>query len=346
MNETGCDIIIPIYNRLDLTKRCLMSIVDTTRAPYRLILIDNGSDPSTASFLEDFKRSNKDALLVRNRNNLGWVKAANQGIRLSGAAYVCLMNNDTVVRTDGWLSKLLGLFSVDKTIGMINPHFEVKKDVSSKGRFMEVDFCRGYCLLTKRDVIDRIGLLDEAYGLGYYDDHDYSIRAIRAGFKCVKANDVYVEHVSGSTFSAVFKNDKGRQLHSRNSCIFRSKWGRTLKVLFIATRSRDKELFSRVLFSLARRQHIVYFWNPGSPFAAEHINIRERLLPKYFYAPLVYLKVLLNRLRGEGKRYDIIFTDDKTLARLLSHAGPRVYCADLEKEMKRIEGLADALSKS
>ena len=99
----ACDIIIPVFDQLELTGRCLESIKARTGSPYRLILIDNASAGGTRDFLEGFRASNSNVTLIRNEENLGWVKAINQGMRLSTAPYVCIMNNDTVVRSDGWL---------------------------------------------------------------------------------------------------------------------------------------------------------------------------------------------------------------------------------------------------
>jgi len=78
-------------------------------------------------------------------------------------------------------------------------------------------------------VIEKIGPLDEAYGLGYYDDDDYSMRAVEAGFRCVKANGVFVEHLRDSTFSALYAEDKRRQLHEKNKDSFTRNGGKGLR---------------------------------------------------------------------------------------------------------------------
>ena len=98
-----CDIIIPVWNQPEATRECIESIVRGTNYPYRLILVDNGSGPETRSYLEELrKRPAPEVKLIRNEENLGYIKAVNQGLKASDAPYVCLMNNDTIPGA-GWL---------------------------------------------------------------------------------------------------------------------------------------------------------------------------------------------------------------------------------------------------
>jgi GT2 family glycosyltransferase len=326
MPNSQVDIIIPVYNQLGLTKACIESIRQRSDRSYSLILIDNASDVETARFLESVKSNGMMAnvILVRNKENVGWVKAIN----LSKAPYVCIMNNDTIVHTDKWLSGLIDVAEAAPEIGLINPKFDIKKK-TFHGPYIEIDFCRGYCVLIKRAVIDSIGGLDEEYGLGYYDDDDFSVRAIRAGYRCVRANRIYVEHLRDSTFSAIFQDSKRRELHEKNKALFYAKWGKRLKVLVIITKDTDKARASGELFNMARDQHIVYIWRSiFRPFGLNHINIREILFPVFFTWAFMEFAVKLNYKKSPEKRYDIIFADDAALAEKLAKIRPGVYHAD------------------
>ena len=346
MRETQCDIIIPIFNKLDLTKDCLESIKNNTRSSsYSIILIDNGSEAETSKFLENFKNSNKNTVLIHNQDNLGWIRAINQGIELSTSPYMCIMNNDTIVRTDDWISKLIEVSEIEPEIGLVNPSFEVKKEISSPRPFIEIDFCRGYCILIKRPVIEKIGLLDEAYGPGYYDDDDYSMRAIQAGFKCVKTDNVLVEHLRDSTFSSIFGEEKRLALHYKNKMLFYSKWGMRLKLLFIITRQTNRRVFADRLLLLARKQHIVYLWNLTNPFSIPHINIREKKLPNFFYGLNSLLALYFNKLKKRTKQYDMVFVDNERLNQALSTVTSRVYNLDLETDNDKIYEIVGAASK-
>lgn len=339
-----CDIVIPVFNRPDLTKSCLDSIYEQTDIRFGLILIDNNSGPETKEYLRSFASTHDNVLLIRNEENLGWVKAVNQGIGASEAPFVCVMNNDTVVRTGGWLSKMTDVAMMEHDIGLVNPHFQAKKGVFSDGPFIEVDFCRGYCMLIKRNVIEKIGLFDESYGLGYYDDDDYSVRAIRAGFGCVRANGVLVEHVGDCTFCDMFREKKRLELHENNKRLFYSRWGRRLKLLFVLTKDHDRKIVSDLFFSLARRQHIIYVWNAGKPLLLRHINIREKRIPAVLHY-FIFLALCLNRIKKETKRYGMIFTDKMRLKEMASKMFSGIYYFDLIKGDNRIKDLVESASR-
>lgn len=341
-----CDIVIPVYNALELTRNCLGSIYENTRVPFNLILIDNGSGAATGDFLKGFRSSKENVVLIDNRENLGWIKAVNQGIGLSKSPYVCIMNNDTVVRTGDWLAELIDVADSSPDIGLVNPNFEVRHKEVSKKPFAEIDFCRGYCILIKRAVIEKIGALDEEYGLGYYDDDDYSVRAIRAGFLCVKANNVFVEHLRDSTFTAVFNEDKRISLHEKNKALFYSKWGRRLRLLFIISAAKDPRKNAGLFMSLVRRQHRVYLWNMDLPMKLEHMNIYEKVFPGAFCGLIFPILLRLNAARKKCKRYDAVFTDSDVISKKISGKGFSVYCLDFDKDSARIADLVDSVSRS
>lgn len=309
MLKRDCDIIIPVFDQLKLTQDCFKSIENNTHIPYNLIVIDNASGKGTKEFLKVFASSRSNVKVVENRENLGWIKAVNQGLRLSDSPYMCIMNNDTVVRTDGWIFDMIAIAESEGDIGLVNPRFEIKKEASSGRPFTEIDFCRGYCVLIKRAVMEKIGVLDEAYGLGYYDDDDYSVRAINAGYRCVRANNVIVEHLRDSTFSAVFESSKRMALHEANKKLFYSKWGRRLKLLFMVTKDTDHVRASSLFLKLARKQHVIDVWNFTDPLRLDHTSIRERMLPSAISGMAVPVAFFMESTKKRSRRHDMIFPD-------------------------------------
>ncbi|GAI94267.1 unnamed protein product, partial [marine sediment metagenome] len=235
MPEMKCDIILPVCDQYKFTKKCIESIIRNTDTPYRLIIINNGKNPDTKMFLENLSRQRRDPVelhqeklhtgknnknveftVVNNDHNIGWVKALNKGIELSTAPYICFQNDDTVV-THGWLRKMINILKLQENFGMINPIWEERpKNLSidrynailerkNKKRFIETDWCRGFSAVFKRAVIEKIGKVDEVYGLAYFDDVDYSVTAIDAGFLALRALDTYVYHHRNVTFFEVLK---------------------------------------------------------------------------------------------------------------------------------------------
>ena len=97
-----CDIVVLTWNNLDITKQFIDSLLASTEVPFRLIIIDNASSDGTREYLLSLKDSEKCSLeVVLNDKNKGFVAGMNQGLRLSNAEYVFLVNNDLIF-SKGW----------------------------------------------------------------------------------------------------------------------------------------------------------------------------------------------------------------------------------------------------
>ncbi|MCM8811750.1 MAG: glycosyltransferase family 2 protein [Candidatus Omnitrophica bacterium] len=238
-----CDIVIPIWNQPELTGRCLESILAATLEPVRLILIDNGSEPPTRELLDRFCASSRvQTTLIRNDVNLGFIKAVNQGIQAAQAPWICLLNNDTVV-TQGWLTEMLKAADRIPNVGLINPtsnslgfrpgKMPLEEYAQNLRRFSgqttELTVALGFCLLAKKSVFDQVGLLDESFGMGYFEDDDLSRRVRRAGFTNVRACGSYVYHEEKGSFRHL--KDSNRSF-DENRRLFEKKWGRRLRILW------------------------------------------------------------------------------------------------------------------
>ncbi len=81
----------------------------------------------------------------------------------------------------------------------------------------------GFCMLIKRAVIDKIGGMDDRYGLGNFEDDDFSLRATIAGFQSWIAMDCFIHHFGHRTFIGE-KVDLSKSLH-KNWGVFKDKWG-------------------------------------------------------------------------------------------------------------------------
>ncbi|MBN1354214.1 MAG: glycosyltransferase [Candidatus Omnitrophica bacterium] len=318
-----CDIILPVCDEFEITKKCIESIVKNTSTPYRLIIIDNGRDSRLAEFMDELGRDKKvDVTVVRNKENIGWVRALNKGMELSESPFLCFQNNDTVV-TEGWLGKMIGILLLRDNFGMINPVWEGKPprvsfeafnrflEARAKKRFVETDWCRGFSVVLKREVVEKIGFMDEAYGLGYLDDVDYSVRAIEAGYLCLRALNTYVYHQRNVTAARVF-NEKWDEVHNRNKLIFHRKWGRALKIVVVLERSvcKNSEMMDGVeeaIFYLARKQHHIDIWSARN-FADrfQHTNIKIRVYPYPFMRLASAFNLYMNGKKKPEKRYDIV----------------------------------------
>ena len=233
-------IVILTHGQLEYTRLCLDSIRRFTDEPYELIVVDNASPDATVEYL----RAQPDVRLLENQENRGFPAGVNQGIAVAQGQQVLLLNNDTIVTT-GWLSRMLQALQSDPSIGLVGP---VSNQISgeqqvevSYGDLLELDGFAwdwgkahdrqltdtdrlvGFCLLIQREVIDKIGVLDEQFGMGNFEDDDYSLRARQAGYRTVVARDSFVHHFGGRTFGGSGV-DFGT-LMQKNRELFLKKWG-------------------------------------------------------------------------------------------------------------------------
>jgi len=322
----NCDIIIPVWNQHKLTMECIESIARATRYPHRLILVDNASDDETAGYLKSLVET-LGAKVIRNEENLGFIKAVNQGLAASTAPFVCVMNNDTIAAR-GWLSEMVAVAESDNAIGIVNPSSNnLGQDTGGKGvdeyadglksfagEYVELGSAVGFCMLIKRALIEKIGHLDEAYGDGNFDDTDYSRRAQKAGYTYVRAKAAYVYHHMNTSFLKVKSYEDSFR---KNRLVYESKWGRIERVLYILTK-KDDDLSGRIegeAFEKARGGNWVWFFLPkglGLVRIKEHSNVKAVGLPdKLFGWNCIY------RILKKKKRFHSIYSDDTEILRAI-----------------------------
>jgi tetratricopeptide (TPR) repeat protein len=101
--------------------------------------------------------------------------------------------------------------------------FAARRRRAFAGKVLAQGRLTGFCLLVRREVLDRIGRLDECFGTGYFEDDDLCVRAREAGFRLLVALDVFVHHFGGRTFQQLGLD--ARERLEANFHLFRAKWG-------------------------------------------------------------------------------------------------------------------------
>jgi O-antigen biosynthesis protein len=198
------DIIIPFFNQTKLLLNCLKSIRQHT-ANYNLILIDNGSTEKI------------EEITIRNESNLGYPKAINQGLKISSAEFVVLLNSDTEVCAN-WIDLLKAPFYECKTVGAVGPLSTAKTQwqglitTSSKWEHacQPLSF---FCVMLSKAAICSIGFLDEDFGIGFGEDTDYCNRLKHHGFSVILQRRLRIKHVHRQTFRSIMSEKEiNRQL--------------------------------------------------------------------------------------------------------------------------------------
>ena len=244
MDQPVCDLVLCSWNHLEETQPCLESLLATTRVPCRLFIVDNGSEPDVRAFLAAVKPRGAitEIVVIQNETNEGFPRAINRGLTASAAPFVVILNNDLRF-TVGWLQEMIDLANAHPTIGVINPasstlgnypamgmplqaHADILRRQRS-GQYTEVGMCIGFCMVVKRELLDRIGGFSEQVQRIFFEDEDFCMRAAVAGFQCVVAEGAYVFHAEHKT---VRKMPEREALFARNRDWCRAQWGRRLRL--------------------------------------------------------------------------------------------------------------------
>ncbi|MFD0710689.1 glycosyltransferase family 2 protein [Paenibacillus sp. GCM10027626] len=230
-------IIIPTYNGKDLLKDCLYSIKRHTNEPHEIIVVDNGSTDGTVDLCRQ-----EGVTFISLAGNSGFPAACNMGLKIASGDSLLLLNNDVIVSRN-WLKNMLKCLYSRAEIGIVGPltnyasgqqqidmpytnleEMAEQLNKSDAKKWRQANRVVGLCFLFKREVMERIGLLDERFSPGHFEDDDYCYRARNAGYTLRIAGDVFVFHHGSASFN---RQDEGivKQLVESNRHKFIDKWG-------------------------------------------------------------------------------------------------------------------------
>jgi len=220
-SEPIVSIVIPVYNHVALTVRCLASIARSwfETLQVEIIVVDDGSKDETALLADALPG----LTVVRNGRNEGFIGACNRGAAVAKGKYLCFLNNDTSVG-DGWLDELVITAENDGSIAVVGskltyPSGKLQEaggiiysdgtganygrggnpDDSRYNYVRDVDYCSGASLLVRAEVFRALGGFDTRYAPAYYEDADLCFAARAAGYRVVFQPRSSVVHDEGAT---------------------------------------------------------------------------------------------------------------------------------------------------
>lgn len=182
-------IVILNWNGKRDTIECLKSLKQITYPKYDILVVDNGStDESVKCFREKYPEIE----VLENEKNIGFAGGINVGIRRSiekEVDYVLLLNNDIIVDS-GFLDELIEVGESDPKVGILGPkiyYYDRPDLLHMKKRYEGVEtpieaFISGCCFLVKKEVLDKVGLLDEIFFI-FFEETDFFVRVSRNNYK-------------------------------------------------------------------------------------------------------------------------------------------------------------------
>ncbi|MEX0879671.1 MAG: glycosyltransferase [Thermoanaerobaculia bacterium] len=239
-------VVIVTYGGLELTRACLDSLLERETWPrLDVIVVDNASSDGTPEYLETVAARDPRVRVVLNRENRGFAAANNQGIAASSGEIAVLLNNDTVV-PPGLVGRLVAHLQTDASIGLLCPTtnfcgnearvepdytdiaglpaYAARRAREHRGRVFDIGVAAMYCVAARRAVLDEVGPLDEAYGVGMFEDDDFAVRMRAKGYRVACAEDAYVHHVGQGAFRKLSPEEYDA-LWKKNQAYFEKKFG-------------------------------------------------------------------------------------------------------------------------
>lgn len=241
-------IILVNYNNYTDTIECIESLVNIEYEYYNIIVVDNASDNNSYDIL---RSRFPDINIIKSNVNLGFAGGNNVGIKYAleqGADLVLLLNNDTIVEKD-FLTYMVSTILEDENIGMVccKIKYYSNKDKIwfaggninwsrlnvkhigqgeiDDGRFdmkKEINFATGCCLLIKKEVFEKVGLLSEEYFM-YFEDVDLCVKVVDAGYKVIYEPKAVIYHKVGFSCGGE-ESEFALRWGNRNRIIFMKKY--------------------------------------------------------------------------------------------------------------------------
>ena len=230
MKDVKVDIVIPIYNAYEFTKKCIETVIENTDLKmHTLVLVnDKSPDEKILPMLQNFVNKYEDLNieLVDNKENQGFVKSVNMGMKHSNNDVV-LLNSDTEV-TVNWLDKMIATAYVSSNVATVTPlsnnatlasipNFleennlpeyitleEYAKTVEecSYNAYPELTTAHGFCMYIRRDAIEKVGVFDsDTFGKGYGEENDFSYRCIKNGLVNLLCDNTFIYHKGTQSFT-------------------------------------------------------------------------------------------------------------------------------------------------
>jgi len=223
-------IIIRCRNNWTLTKKCINSIIDTTEPElYKLVIVNDGSVDDTFNELMKYKNESS-CIVINHKESKGAVTATNSGLKYvfkNSTPYIMILDNDTELLKNNttWLIDMIKYFEEDESTGIVGAcsnKVSGLQNVANTHINQEPKYLISFAWLMSFRCAKDVGLWDEQYNPGNFEDIDVSIRVKKLGYRLKIAKDVFIEHYGHQTFQQINDVKSLVEVNKRKGLM---KWG-------------------------------------------------------------------------------------------------------------------------
>jgi GT2 family glycosyltransferase/ubiquinone/menaquinone biosynthesis C-methylase UbiE len=235
-----CSVVIVSYNSKKIMQECIESIRENNpTSAYQLVVVDNASTDGVTDWL----REQDDIVLIENKENKGFGYACNQGVKASAWDNdIFFLNNDTIVFQNSIFGLRMGLYDNEKNgaVGAVTNYatnsqlaiepdtpvdkcreFAIRRNIPNSHPYELRSWLVGFAVMCARPVLDKVGLFDLDFGMGFYEDNDLSVRINLAGYRTVLCLNSFIYHYGSASFS---KRADLAYLPDKNLEVFKEKY--------------------------------------------------------------------------------------------------------------------------
>lgn len=247
--SAGVSIIIPVFNALDVSIRCIQSLIPELGTSNECIIVSDASDPYVNQQLQTLAGNQPHITFIERKENGGFIEACYTGIEAARSdTDVILLNSDTVL-APGTIEALKAQMFERKDIAIGSPlstgspNFELalaagEDFFSAAKRLKELQLSRtptaitpeGQCLYIKRWALERFGFFDRVYGRGFCEESDLAMRMFSMGADIVCLDKTLIHHERSASFGTY---QRLKQIQ-KNRPIFDERWGHSYDLAFAA----------------------------------------------------------------------------------------------------------------
>jgi len=257
------DVVIPVYNAPELTRRCIDSVITHLSPSIRTIHIQNdASGEETRSMLDHLPYPS--VQVFHAPVNQGYGKSVNDAVARSDAELVLVLNSDLEISSN-FLPLLCGALAADPKLAVISPSEtampaeKINRYQRQPGGYIATYRFRGYGFLIRRAVFLAMGGFDAQFGRGYYEDTDLGRRLDQQGWRMGLHPEAIVQHKTGASFG---RGKAYRELVGRNRKLYFSRYPQAQQNVLVVSGAEVSAELSNAIEQVMRQGGRLHWLTP------------------------------------------------------------------------------------